>query len=606
MTSHSTTTQSRKRLAFRLLSITVVLSTILSSSSPSCAHAQAPVGTRRMGFAVLYDTLYIQGGYDLNASSRFVSLDLSTSWSANSPPWKRLPDGQVTTHLALAPISAASNGGIKGSLLSIGGIDAASFFSSYDVNAGAWQAWSSVKNPFTYLEGHAAVSDPNTGLIYIIGGNGNSTYNQLTVYDPKSKTTVSQASATAATSLTDAGAVWLSERNTILTFGGSRAQPAAVEGLGDENLMEFDPSSKTWKTMTTSGDVPPARVDHCMAASDDGSTVVVFGGGANSNDFFNTIYILDVKSGKWKQGQAAPVPRTRMACAFHSYQFIAWGGSSGTPRSTMLDNLPIVYNLNSNKWTDNYDAAEKRRKSNIGTIVGAVLTIVVLCAVIAVLVIKKRQRRRAQDKAAYDSDAVTAAAISNREDGMHDLEDPNIKVAVENYNGGYGNEYPMHQLDGHHGHGEKVPSQYLHQNKYGKSSTAGTPVMKSPQALYHPQSQQDPNPFMSPEEFAPHSLHHHHGAGSQQQSPNPFMQATVAVVSKATPYHPISSRNDPFVRQYSPSSYSQTTTYIGQQSPAPGARSPQVIPETANDHDNNYHNDNNSRSSKMDYVPPPM
>jgi len=247
MSSHSPS-QKRPlghRLAF-LLSSTLALSIILSTP---CAHAQAPVGSRRMGYTMMDNVLYIQGGFDTVTSSQFVSLDLSSSWSTSSPAWKKLQDGQATTHLAVVPISSASNGGAKGSLLSIGGMGANPFFSSYDVSTESWQMLATVKAPYTYLEGHSAVSDPHTGLVYIVGGYGNSTYNLLSVYDPKTKAMVSQASATAATSLTDIGAVWLNSRNTILTFGGTRATPATPQGLGD--LNEYDPSSKTWSTMVS-------------------------------------------------------------------------------------------------------------------------------------------------------------------------------------------------------------------------------------------------------------------------------------------------------------------------------------------------------------------
>ncbi|KAI8347737.1 hypothetical protein B0O80DRAFT_465017 [Mortierella sp. GBAus27b] len=248
--SYPSTTRGRKRLGHGLAWFlsSSLLSTLLSTTP--LVQAQAPVGSRRMGYAVLDDTLYIQGGFDTVASSQFVALDLSTSWPTSAAAWTRLKDGQATTHLALAPMSSSVSGaGAKGGLLSVGGLGSNPFFSSFDVNSGSWQTLPTVKAPYTYLEGHAAVTDPNTGLVYIVGGYGNSTFNMLSVYDPKSKVTVSASSATAATSLTDVGAVWLNSRNTILTFGGSRAPPASTQGLGSGELNEYDPASKTWNTM---------------------------------------------------------------------------------------------------------------------------------------------------------------------------------------------------------------------------------------------------------------------------------------------------------------------------------------------------------------------
>ncbi|KAF9351254.1 hypothetical protein BGX26_010710, partial [Mortierella sp. AD094] len=221
-----------------------------------------------MGFAMINDALYIDGGFDTTTSSQFIALDLSTSWPTTTPAWMNLKNGQSTAHLALAPISSASNGGVKGSLMAIGGMGTPTFYSSFDINTGSWTNLTTVKAPYVSLEGQSAVSDPNTGLIYIIGGVGinNTVYNQLTVYDPKARNTVSQKTSPAASSLIDLGAVWSTSRNTIVTFGGTRAPPADPTGLGTGDLNEYDPTSGTWKIMSTTGDVPPSRLDHCMAA----------------------------------------------------------------------------------------------------------------------------------------------------------------------------------------------------------------------------------------------------------------------------------------------------------------------------------------------------
>lgn len=340
---------------------------------------------------------------------------------------------------------------------------------------------------------------------------------------------------------------------------------------------------------------PHSRFSQSLA--DDGSKVVVFGGTPGGEDFYNTIYILDVESGKWKKGESAPVARTRMACAIHSYQFVAWGGSSGVARTTMLNNLPVVYNLNGNKWTDNYDVNEKVKSSSVGTIIGVVIALAAIGAGLAFFVFKRRQKRRAEADAAYHSDAMTAAAIESRENVLHD--DANVKVAV---NSSYGNIYAMNPIDGHHAHGYTTASSTPGSEKmtpYLQGSLAGTPRMQSPPAAhlqYH-----DANPFTSPDDFIPPppSLPYHNAPGSPQQSPNPFMHATMAYAAKATPYQStaISSKSDPFQQAQGSPAYSQTTTYYGHQSPMPGARSPQVIPGSAAD---------DSNDKNHGYVPPPM
>ncbi|KAG0200805.1 hypothetical protein BGX28_006218 [Mortierella sp. GBA30] len=628
--------------------MTLTLATALLLVIPFAqnAHAQAPVSSRRMGFTQMNDVLYIQGGFDTdNPTGQFVSLDLSKSWSATSPQWTKLKDGQSTSHLALASISPASNGGrsAMGSILAIGGIGTTAtglpaFFGSFDLSSGAWSNLT-LKAPYLSLEGHAVVSDPNTGLVYIIGGNGNNSYNQLSVYDPKSQSMVSQQSATPASSLTDVGAVWSSARNTILTFGGSRAPPAATQGLGSSSLDEYDPSSRSWRTMSTSGDVPSPRLDHCMAASEDGSKIVLFGG-TDGATYFNTIYILDVDSGKWKQGQSAPVARTRMACGFHSYQFVAWGGSSGAPRNTMLNNIPMIYNLNQDKWTDSYDASEQKTKSNVGGIIGGIFAVLLVVGAGLWFVMMKRRKRR-EEEAAFRADAAATAAVLGNEDeyanikvlASPDMEHPQYtNVAIDSYgvHGGNGNEYPLSKMDindphvvaaararyeGYHqdssvhvtggsvsgasGSGQASEKTLSPGTNYASASATAvpTPQLQSPAAvyqmntLYQPsphlgfhQGDKTPNPFMSAADYHEQTSAPGSAAfmpSSLPPSSNPFAIAT----SSEGGYHhpPLSTGQDPFQHYLAPSFPTAVS------SPSPGARSPQVIPE----------------SPTTSYIPPP-
>ncbi|KAG0057037.1 hypothetical protein BGZ83_002275 [Gryganskiella cystojenkinii] len=644
--AHSTNNKSRNWSSHKPSKASTLIILLAASSISLIANAQqAPVGTRRVGFTVLDDALYIQGGFDVNTSNQFISLDLSTSWPASSPAWSILKDGQSTSHLTLAAISAASNGGSKGSILAIGGMInqglIPTFFSTYDVNSRQWNNLTSVKPPYNYLEGHATVTDPNTGLVYIIGGYGTNAFNTLSVYDPKGTSMVSQQSSPSSTSLTDVAAVWSSSRNTILTFGGSRAPPAAVQGLGTSDLNEYDPNSKQWKTMSTSGDVPSARLDHCMASSEDGSKVVLFGGTVDGNTYFSDIYVLDVASGKWKQGQSASVPRTRMACAFHSYQFVAWGGSSAGSRTTMLNNVPIVYSLNQGKWVDNYNAAEVPAKSNTGAIVGGIVAILAIGGAIGFFVIRRKRQRKAA-KETYHSDTIAAAGVSGENGHEHGgYEDDNIKVLaspsmeyqhrVDHYGNYAGNDYPLSNIDlssgtgsGYHLYNGSSPAIVSGSPMNRYAGIAVTPRIQSPPVAYSVSSpaaamsvtspyhgsqyypggvsagSQSPapgsnsngsaNPFNSPEDYyhPPPTI----ASSIAPSSPgtNPFMTAATAVSAMAvtTTYQPSAYRDqqDPFQEQRSP--YPQPITMM--MSPSPGARAPQMIPES---------------SPSMGYVPPP-
>ncbi|KAF9912690.1 hypothetical protein EC991_009426 [Linnemannia zychae] len=364
---------------------------------------------------------------------QFNSLDLTTAWTTARPAWSTLALGPVVSHHAMVAVKpehgAGLGGSSKGYLLSIGGnpANAAAFWVAYDLEAGTWKNIpTAIPNTYTGLEGHSAVADPDTGLVYIVGGfYSNTTQNLLTVFDPKTATVVSSQAATDSSNRTDVAAVWSTVRKSVLTFGGSRAI-TAVYGFDMGSLQEYDPSSKIWKTMTTTGTVPTRRLDSCAAASEDGSKIVVFGGSLDSNTFFDTIYVLDVTTGVWTQGTSAPAYRTRMACGFKAGQFVVFGGSRGTNReTTMHDNVPLIYDPDLNAWSVGYDPAgpvgdgdggSGGKKSNTGVIAGAAggAVAVILAGVIGFFVFKRRRQRNAKEAA--QSDSRIAASVSDEDE----------------------------------------------------------------------------------------------------------------------------------------------------------------------------------------------
>ncbi|KAF9912688.1 hypothetical protein EC991_009424 [Linnemannia zychae] len=349
--------------------------------------------------------------------------------------------------------SAGLGGGAKGYLLAIGGAPSVTtgFWTAYDIAAGTWTNLTT-SAPYFGLEGQAAVSDPATGQVYIVGGyytEGNNTVsNRLTVYDPKINKVVTQQAATDKTNLTGAAVVWSTKRNTILSLGGSRATAAAqVSGLQLGAIDEYDPASGVWKTMTTTGNIPTRVLDACAAASDDGSKIVLFGGSLDANTFFSTIYTLDVASAEWTLGQAAPDFRARMACGYHAGQFIAFGGSRGTSQSTILNNIPIIYDVEANTWSPNFDpdgptganggggGGKGSGKSNLAPIIGGAAGGAVFLTVFGIAVFCCFKRRKAsRAKEARDADAKAAASVTNTdEDDRHGQ-----RILLHNYHSGNG------------------------------------------------------------------------------------------------------------------------------------------------------------------------
>ncbi|KAG0096010.1 hypothetical protein BGZ93_005123 [Podila epicladia] len=429
---------------------------------------------RRHGFVQIGDKLYIQGGFSATAFVQdFFVIDLASSWPTASPTIKSLPAGQLTSHHGLATVGGGAQ------VLAVGGLNSpSSFVRSFDI---ATQKWTNVGGtpPFaTGLEGLSAVTDPATGQVYIIGGNnvGSSTvnpsqYNGVMVYDPTSTKFGTQQPATNTTSLTDPGVVWSTMRKSILVFGGSLAPPVSPMGLDLTAVREYDPVSKSWKTMATTGDVPPARFDHCVAASEDGTKIVLFGGSKDTNVNYDTLYVLDVAAGTWKQGPSASTTRTKFACAFYKNQFVVHGGSAGADRKTMLDNVLAVYSLDQGQWVDSYagsttgSTGSSGSSSNTGVIAGAAGGVAALVIVIGAFWWFRR-RRITKEREAYESDARAAAAIG-REDGhersngwgSHQTQKYNPRRESQHFLNNqdkdashYQNDYPLDQFKNSPGH----------------------------------------------------------------------------------------------------------------------------------------------------------
>ncbi|KAG0376342.1 hypothetical protein BGX24_007887 [Mortierella sp. AD032] len=350
---------------------------------------------------------------------------------------------------------AGLGGGAKGYFLAIGGAPSSTngFWTAYDIAAGTWANLTTPAAPYFGLEGQAAVSDPSTGQVYIVGGyytdavTNASVSNRLTVYDPKSNTVLLQQAATDKTNLTGAAVIWSTKRNTILSLGGSRATSSAqVSGLQLSTIDEYDPASKIWKTMTTTGNIPTRVLDACAAASEDGSKIVLFGGSLDTNTFFSTIYTLDVASAEWSLGTAAPEFRARMACGYHAGQFIVFGGSRGTSQSSMHNNIPIIYDVAANTWSPNFDPSgptggggtgsnSGNSKSNLAAIIGGAaggVVFLIICGVAGFCIFKRRRANRAKE--ARDADAKAAASVTNTdEDDRYGQ-----RILLHNYNSGNG------------------------------------------------------------------------------------------------------------------------------------------------------------------------
>lgn len=177
------------------------------------------------------------------------------------------------------------------------------------------------------------------------------------------------------------------------------------------------------------------RIHYLHTLAEDGSKIVLFGGSLDSSTFFDTIYVLDVVTGVWKQGASASAYRTRMACGFMAGQFVAFGGSRGSNReTTMHDNVPIIYDLDLDVWSTGYDPAGPTGgdggggngsgdggdggdgKSNTAVIAAAVGGVVAVILIGVAAFFFFRRRRQNRDKKAIESEARIAAAVADEDE----------------------------------------------------------------------------------------------------------------------------------------------------------------------------------------------
>ncbi|KAF9366776.1 hypothetical protein BGX34_007550 [Mortierella sp. NVP85] len=302
-----------------------------------------------MAFALAGKYLYIQGGktvrnsVDGAQSAQFFSLDLSQSWSTNSPPWRHLPNGtELNLHNGVAK---SDNQTFMTFFQSGNGI----LVNVYNITQGTW---ATTITPTTELmQAIRTVCDPQTGLVYIDSDTSLVNYNPDT-----NKYTYDLIPAGYLKSRFFSGAVYNSGRRSIMYMGGITG---SLTWEATTYITEYQIDMKTWSTFVTIGDLPTPRADHCMAASEDGNTIVMYGGRApvlmnttNPSNFTGSIYILDVPSKTWTQGPASS-PRLYMTCIIVADQLLVWGGFNGTDT---VDGTPVVFDLIKRQWVTSYNA----------------------------------------------------------------------------------------------------------------------------------------------------------------------------------------------------------------------------------------------------------
>ncbi|KAG0198558.1 hypothetical protein BGX33_012260 [Mortierella sp. NVP41] len=404
--------------------VAYTLLTLALCPSPSTAQIPfSPIPVRSPAFARTPTRLYIisgdAGGSEANVSTipQFMSLDLTVPWSSRSPAWRRLAPGP---HQYIFPAAAS----VDGKTL-IAFHCTPTFAMRYDVESDTWTA-SNIKPAMAQMQGVGAVTDPDTGLVYLAAG-FTSSRDAMSVYDFYTDTMASLFTLPPQDAVFRARAyyanVWSKHRKRIIYFGGYNT---ALKPIPTDNVItEFDPVTNTLSTIKTTGTAPPMRADHCMAANDDGTMIVIYGGRTSGSRIFtNDLYIYNTVTQTWRIGPPG-LHRVYTACTISGNQLLIWGGLDQAQK--VVDNSVLIFNIDSMIWTDQYngqpvatnssrvpsppgatnrpgpstpDSSSNSNESNVSVIVGgAVGGLAVILAAVLLGYFLRRKRDRPQGAA---------------------------------------------------------------------------------------------------------------------------------------------------------------------------------------------------------------
>ncbi|KAG0022441.1 hypothetical protein BGZ81_008542 [Podila clonocystis] len=325
----------------------------------------APVPVTGASYARSRTKLFVQGGVvtvngmPVAQQNQMFALDLSIPWSASNPAWIQLKSGPTQAYHS-AVVSTDEQVFVTFRNTPSGSIT--NYLSyRFSIPANNWmQSTIKVQNPSR--EGVVAVKDPNSGLVYLAGGFQN---DDSQMYIANLETDTLSMFTMPSNFMSDRyfySGVYLKSRKSIIYFGGSNSAYSSSPSSSSQNLVtEFVPSTGAWSNLIANNPNPSHRSEFCMAANDDGTKVVVFGGRLDSTLYARDIWILDVPNMIWTQGPSLSEPRASAACVLAGNTFIAWGGSNG---QRTVDSTPILYDLSTNHYTMSADVFGNNGNTN--------------------------------------------------------------------------------------------------------------------------------------------------------------------------------------------------------------------------------------------------
>ncbi|KAF9346339.1 hypothetical protein BGX26_002163 [Mortierella sp. AD094] len=377
-----------------------ILLILATAFLPLTSHAQSILPASQMGYARVGKYMYVQGGFiqttpvNRTLTGQVYSLDLSTSWSVDSPPWKQL---YSETPSFLPKLVALPN---NQTIYSYG----LNYSAQYDITSNTWTNLNPGNPPEPWVFGFVPIIDPNSGSIYLAG------FYYMNVYNPQynSWSNVSMIPPTLFPERYFPQGGYNRARKSIMYFGGFYN---LTTWCTTSSVTEYTIDTKQWTTLMPGGQVPGPRADHCLAFSEDGNTLILWGGRvpiapgntvAQQNQPTAEIYLLNIASNSWTKGQDAPSAVIYPSCAVVGNLLVTWGGEN---TNNIISGV-MVFNLTSLLWVSNYtppayyvassnsttptQPSPTPSPTNIGAIVGGSVGGVIVLAILGFILYKRR------------------------------------------------------------------------------------------------------------------------------------------------------------------------------------------------------------------------
>ncbi|KAF9539435.1 hypothetical protein EC957_005394 [Mortierella hygrophila] len=338
--------------------VTLCLYAILLTIHLPCTQAQSfiPQMVSAPAFARTITKLYVAGGTTSATAfvniQQFMFLDLLVPFTSTAPAWTQLANCPAQ-HSFPAAFSSDEK------ILYIFHVPGTNSPWKYSVTDNTRQEVTAAKFGNAEWGGIGAVTDPNSGLIFLAGGyddiNFRVPYMKIfNTFDPVSETIHTDDLPPPERVFPIRWSyknVWCKTRSSIIYWRGVNRDGQASFSPVENGVTEFSPSLMGWYTMSIQGLSPEVRTDHCMTANDDGTKVVVYGGSVRNGTIVGELWILDVVASTWTQGRSGP-PRVYCACTIAGDQLLIWGGSSAS--KVMAPSEMLIYNLVSSEYVNQY------------------------------------------------------------------------------------------------------------------------------------------------------------------------------------------------------------------------------------------------------------